>query len=41
MAAFLPLFNMQHYFVLSPKVKQFTPNPYGWGDTQLFWVEMN
>jgi len=41
MAALLPLFNMEHLFVLSPRVKSFTPNWKGWGDCMLYWTTMN
>lgn len=41
MAAMLPLFNMEHLFVLSPKVKDFVPNWKGWGDCMLYWTTMN
>ncbi|GHV55576.1 peptide ABC transporter substrate-binding protein [Synergistales bacterium] len=41
LAAFLPLFNMEHYFVISPKVKTFIPNVLGWGDFMVYWTEMN
>lgn len=40
MAALLPLFNMEHLFVLSPAVKSFTPNWKGWGDCMLYWTTM-
>lgn len=41
MAALLPLFNMEHLFVLSPKVKSFIPNWKGWGDCMLYWTTMH
>jgi ABC-type transport system substrate-binding protein len=41
LAAFLPLFNMEHYFVVSSKVKTFIPNVLGWGDFMVYWTEMN
>jgi peptide/nickel transport system substrate-binding protein/oligopeptide transport system substrate-binding protein len=39
--AMLPLFNMEHLFVLSDKVKDFVPNWKGWGDCMLYWTTMN
>lgn len=40
MAAMLPLFNMEHLFVLSPAVETFIPNWKGWGDAMLYWTKM-
>lgn len=40
-AAMLPLFNMEHLFVISDKVKDFVPNWKGWGDCMLYWTTMN
>lgn len=41
LVALLPLFNMEHLFVLSPKVKEFVPNWKGWGDCMLYWTKVN
>lgn len=38
--AFLPLFNMEHLFVLSENVVDFVPNWKGWGDCMLYWTKM-
>ncbi len=40
LAAMLPLFNMEHLFVVSEKVEDFVPNWKGWGDCMLFWTKM-
>ena len=39
--AMVPLFNMEHLFVVSPKVKDFVPNWKGWGDCMLYWTTMH
>jgi hypothetical protein len=36
----LPLFNMEHLFVISDKVERFIPNWKGWGDCMLYWTKM-
>lgn len=39
-AVMLPLFNMEHLFVVSDKVLDFVPNWKGWGDCMLYWTKM-
>lgn len=41
LALIVPLFNLEHLFVVSERVKEFIPNWRGWGDCMLYWSKLN